>query len=154
MLEGDRMKIDLKTIVHADIDVFWSKLKDPTSLYFVALPIISFDGIDDVTHGEHWKEGETYQLPMRYFGRIPAGSQSVRMMTVNDGARLIVTDESGGVARKWIHTMELTQLGNGQVRYRDTLEIQAGMKTPFLWLFVQLFYRHRQRRWHELLQMS
>lgn len=146
------MKISLKRFVHTNADAFWEKLKDPMSLYFVALPIISFDGIADATHGENWKEGETYQLSMRYFGRIPAGTQTVTMVTIDDTRRRIVTDESGGVAKKWIHTMELIAPHGDWVHYHDTLEIEAGIKTPFLWLFAQIFYRHRQRRWSELMQ--
>ncbi len=150
-MEGDRMKLDLKTTVRTDIETFWQKLKTPTSLQFVAAPVIYFDRINDVTFGEDWKEGETYFLPMQYFGRIPAGVQSVTMMTIDDESKTIVTDESGGAAKRWIHTMQLRSTGNGTVEYHDTLEIEAGIKTPFLWLFVQLFYRHRQRRWKKLL---
>jgi hypothetical protein len=38
----------------------------------------------------------------------------------------------------------------GGTLYRDQVTIQAGMFTPFIWLFAQLFYRHRQRRWRQL----
>jgi hypothetical protein len=34
---------------------------------------------------------------------------------------------------------------------RDTVEVRAGVLTPFIWLFAQLFYRHRQRRWRALV---
>jgi len=38
------------------------------------------------------------------------------------------------------------------VSYTDEIEIQAGWLTPGIWLFAQLFYRHRQRRWKALLR--
>lgn len=34
----------------------------------------------------------------------------------------------------------------------DEIEIKAGWLTIFIWLFVQLFYHHRQRRWKILLK--
>lgn len=148
------MKLDLKTTVRTDIETFWRKLKAPESLQFVASPLIHFRGIRSITLNEDWKEGEMYFLPMEYFGWIPAGVQAVTMARIDDATHTIVTDESGGVAKKWIHTMILRSTGSGTVEYYDTLKIEAGIKTPFLWLFVQLFYRHRQRRWKKLLLQS
>ena len=31
------------------------------------------------------------------------------------------------------------------------LSFRAGVLTPFIWLFAQLFYRHRQSRWRRLV---
>jgi hypothetical protein len=36
------------------------------------------------------------------------------------------------------------------VVYRDRVEVRAGVLTPFIWVFAQIFYRHRQRRWRRL----
>jgi len=32
------------------------------------------------------------------------------------------------------------------------VDIEAGLLTPFIWLFSQVFYRHRQRRWQALVK--
>lgn len=146
------MKIRLRTVISTDVEVFWSKLKDPVSLQFVAKPLITFECIEQVTQGADWKEGMSYKLPVRYFGRIPAGVQPVTMVAVEEDSCRIITNESGGVARQWHHTMQLKKLHGHSVEYRDTLEIEAGYKTPFLWLFVHVFYRHRQQRWKKLLR--
>jgi len=35
---------------------------------------------------------------------------------------------------------------------RDRVANNAGILTPCIWLFAQLFYRHRQRRWRQLVK--
>lgn len=146
------MKINLRTTVRTNIDTFWRKLKDPASLQYVAHPLISFRGIVDITNGESWKEGSTHHLPMYYLNLVPAGAQKVTIVMVDRDEHRIETNESGGVAKVWCHTMRLTSMEDGKVEYKDELCIEAGWKTPLLWLFVQLFYRHRQRRWRKMLQ--
>ncbi len=37
-------------------------------------------------------------------------------------------------------------------KYTDQVEIQAGWKTPFIWLWANAFYTHRQRKWFRLLK--
>ncbi|MBE7004664.1 MAG: hypothetical protein E7425_10385 [Ruminococcaceae bacterium] len=33
------------------------------------------------------------------------------------------------------------------LRYTDRVEIRAGWITPFIWLWANAFYAHRQRKW-------
>ena len=40
----------------------------------------------------------------------------------------------------------------GMIQYTDRVEIQAGWKTLFIWLWANMFYTHRQRKWIRLLQ--
>ena len=46
--------------------------------------------------------------------------------------------------------IEVAPRADGRTDYRDTVEIHAGLGTLPAWLFAQLFYRHRQRRWRAL----
>ena len=52
--------------------------------------------------------------------------------------------------RKWDHWITVAPNPDGSTDYRDEVEISAGVLTPFVWIFAQLFYRHRQRRWRGL----
>ncbi len=38
--------------------------------------------------------------------------------------------------------------------YTDRVEIRAGWKTAFIWLWANAFYAHRQRKWVRLLNGS
>ena len=42
--------------------------------------------------------------------------------------------------------------GRGRTRYTDQVEIRAGWKTPFVWLWANAFYAHRQKKWIRLLK--
>jgi len=50
----------------------------------------------------------------------------------------------------WDHWITVEPDGERGTRYRDEVEVKAGLLTPFVWLFAQVFYRHRQRRWRAL----
>ncbi len=50
----------------------------------------------------------------------------------------------------WRHRIAVDDEGWGSTRYLDEIEIAAGVATPFVWVYTQLFYRYRQRRWRRL----
>ena len=53
----------------------------------------------------------------------------------------------------WDHSISIST-ASGRTRYRDTVTIDAGLFTLPVWLFAQVFYRHRQRRWRSLAKRS
>jgi hypothetical protein len=50
----------------------------------------------------------------------------------------------------WNHAITVEDVG-GATRYTDSVEVCAGAKTPFICLWANRFYRHRQKKWRELL---
>jgi hypothetical protein len=70
---------------------------------------------------------------------------------IDKAAKATVSQESGRLARVWNHTLSFREVAPGAVSYTDEIEIQAGWLTPGIWLFAQVFYRYRQRRWKALL---
>ena len=50
----------------------------------------------------------------------------------------------------WNHDITLKVLDDTHTRYTDRVEIKAGWKTPFVWLWANAFYAHRQRKWIRL----
>ncbi|MCK5223235.1 hypothetical protein KAR04_00570 [Candidatus Calescamantes bacterium] len=60
--------------------------------------------------------------------------------------------ETGKIAKVWNHTIIIEKDTDGNARYTDIVEIKAGVVTFFVYLFAQLFYRHRQRKWKNLLK--
>ena len=51
----------------------------------------------------------------------------------------------------WNHDISLVRLDENHTRYTDRVEIHAGWKTVFVWLWAKMFYAHRQRKWIRLL---
>ena len=45
----------------------------------------------------------------------------------------------------------LTNAGE-KTEYTDGVDIKAGWKTPFIWIWAKAFYAHRQRKWIKLLK--
>ena len=52
----------------------------------------------------------------------------------------------------WNHDITLIPLDGNHTKYTDRVEIRAGWKTPFIWLWANAFYAHRQRKWIHLLK--
>jgi hypothetical protein len=48
--------------------------------------------------------------------------------------------------KTWDHRITIASDDQGGTLYRDEVEVRAGLLTPFIWVFAQIFYRHRQRR--------
>jgi hypothetical protein len=62
----------------------------------------------------------------------------------------ILTHESGGLISVWNHQMAVESKPDGQSVYSDVVEIRAGVFTPLVWLYANIFYRYRQMRWQLL----
>lgn len=56
----------------------------------------------------------------------------------------------GDLAHRWDHLIMITPDGDTRCLYVDSVEIEAGVLTPFVWAFARVFYGHRQRRWRRL----
>ena len=64
----------------------------------------------------------------------------------------IITEEQGGIVSKWEHLSKVSPTDNDAIiLYTDQIDIEAGLFTPFVWLYAHLFYRYRQLRWKRLI---
>ena len=52
----------------------------------------------------------------------------------------------------WNHDIQLIEKDETHTQYTDRVEIHAGWKTVFIWLWANAFYAHRQRKWIRLLK--
>ena len=52
----------------------------------------------------------------------------------------------------WNHDITMIPLDGNHTKYTDQVEIRAGWKTAFIWLWANAFYVHRQRKWIRLLK--
>lgn len=130
----------------------WQKIIEPGSLQFVASPILSFVPVEGGALDGEWKVGLAYPLKLYFLKVIPLGRHTIQLVKIDKRTNTIVSQESGLLARVWNHTIRFHEVRPGQVTYTDEIEIQAGGFTPLIWVFAQMFYRHRQRRWKVLLR--
>ena len=63
---------------------------------------------------------------------------------------MIVSRESNRFVPVWNHTICLKNKGR-ETEYTDKVDIDAGWKTVFVYLWAEAFYTHRQKRWIKLL---
>ncbi|WP_420426780.1 hypothetical protein [Algiphilus sp.] len=133
-------------------EVFWEQIMQPRSLVFVAAPLLVFVPAEGGTLPARWEEGVPYELRLYFLHVLPLGRHTIRLVRIDPATHTIQSEESGQLARVWNHRIHFEDVAPGRVHYVDEIEIRAGVLTPFIWLFAQLFYRHRQRRWVQWLR--
>jgi hypothetical protein len=164
-LNGRRLSVNLfpqciyKNIMIARISThlpcseteLWQKIIEPASLQHVASPILSFVPEHEGDLSGEWQTGTPYPLKLYFLKFIPLGRHTITLVEIDKETNTIVSVESGRLANVWNHTIRFREVTPGRLLYTDEIEIEAGWLTPVIWLFAQIFYRHRQRRWKVLL---
>ena len=84
------------------------------------------------------------------FGFIPFGTHSIRIVRFDK--ERISSWEGNEHVPVWNHDILLVPIDESHTEYTDRVEIQAGWKTVFVWLWAKAFYAHRQRKWIRLLR--
>lgn len=144
------MRLDVSTLLHCTFEQAVSAVMTPRLLEYVAAPLLRFTPVDTSGFPPVWSEG-AYRVRMQLFGVVPLGEQTIVISFPEVPRGLAIRDNGhSALIPVWDHliTLEPTE---GGVHYRDRLEVKAGLLTPFVWLFAQAFYRHRQRRWRRLV---
>lgn len=149
------MRMTLTTRLDCPIETVWTQVHRPELLQHIAWPLIRFTYRDDGMPPVRWTQGR-YRVGMWSFGIIPLGQQWVGIeypegTSVTNGRAVLRDNGSGTLIHKWDHWIFLEDVGGGQTRYTDRLDVEAGVLTPFVWLFARIFYGHRQRRWRALV---
>ncbi|MEO0930712.1 MAG: hypothetical protein AAFY14_08680 [Pseudomonadota bacterium] len=120
-------------------------------LLFVTHPIMRFTPVDPPILPESWAPGD-FIVRMHFFGILPLGRQTIglSMPPMADDVRYIRDNGHSKLIRRWDHLISIAP-EDGGTRYTDRVEIDAGVLTPFVVAFAHMFYRHRQRRWRQLV---
>ncbi len=118
-------------------------VRRPALFHYVAYPVLSVEAVD--AEPAQWAE-ETYWFRLKLLGVVPMGQQAIRvsMERTDDTFKLHDAGFSNLIDR-WDHRITVRDAGT-HTDYQDSLDISAGLLTPFIWLFAKLFFRHRQRR--------
>lgn len=147
------MKVDLSTTIDLPPETVWAEVQTAPLLMHIAWPLMRF-----VSMGREpldgFKPDGRYHVKLRLFGVLPYGTQWIvtSLHEPEDGEwpKRLRDDGYSAMIRKWDHWITIEPSPEGRTNYRDEVEISAGVLTPFIWSFAQLFYRHRQRRWRGL----
>ncbi len=144
----------ISTVFACTDEQLWDKIIEPKSLQFVAAPFLHFEPLVASELDGEWIVGKTYEVRLSALGFLPLGQHRIKIVAIDRTTNTIESQESGSLARVWNHTIHFHPAGAGQLHYTDEIEIKAGLLTLFIWAFAHLFYRHRQRRWKELIAID
>ncbi|MFQ6548292.1 SRPBCC family protein [Aestuariibius sp. 2305UL40-4] len=143
--------VEVSTHLAATPDRVWDEVRRPALLLHIAAPLVRFEPVDPPTLPEQYAEGD-YRMAMRLYGVVPLGEQviSISYPEPQNGTRFIRDNGYSDTIHRWDHLISIAPEGTG-TRYADRIEIDAGWRTPALVAFAHLFYRHRQKRWRQLI---
>lgn len=142
------------TILPGSAERLWGLIVQPRSLRYVASPLLYFVPVDGGALPEAWDEGVDYTFRLYFLGFLPMGRHTIRLVRIDREGNALSSREGGPLVPVWNHEIRFRELGPGRLWYSDEIEIRAGWLTPAIWLFAQVFYRHRQRRWRKLLRLE
>jgi hypothetical protein len=145
-------RVDLSTDLQAPKASVTAALRRVHTLRTLTRGMLAIEAAD----GDHplpalWPvDGTPVTLRIRPF-YLPVGwRHTIRVVEADPARGILRTEESGGAVRRWNHTIEVSSIDAGCTRYRDLVELDAGVLTPVVAVWAQAFYRVRQRRWRAL----
>ena len=143
------MLVQTSTMLNISASGAWELLKLRDTFLYVTSPAIRFDGAEDWPQTLMSTEVAftTVAYPLRH---LPGSAHTVRIVRVDEEAMEVDTEEFGGLIRTWNHSMKIEPISPSRCRYSDRVVLDAGLLTPFFWLFASLFYAYRQSRWRRL----
>ena len=142
------MTVRRTSVFPAGRQAVFQRLKKLETLRFIAAPYASFEPLGDAASA--WTAGGTTSYRFRLFGVIPFGTHTIHI--VQFGQDIVSSRVRNEHVPVWNHEIRLQPLDDAHTRYTDTVEIHAGWKTAFVWLWANAFYAHRQRKWIRMLK--
>ena len=118
------------------------------TLAYIAKPYATFKNLDEQTE-LLWEVGRSFSFDFKLFGFMTLGVHVINVKEFNPNN--IYTKEGNSFCPLWNHRIILKETADGKTEYTDEVEIGAGWKTPFVYLWAKAFYSHRQKKWIKLL---
>ncbi len=146
------MRVRKTTVLPAPKKAVFARLVRLKTLQYIAYPYATFTPING-NNEMIWEKGAVNRFAFRLFGSIPFGTHTIKVLRfdIDEG---IYTRESNAHVPVWNHRIILKQLPDGRCLYTDIVDIEAGLKTFFVYLWANCFYAHRQKKWVALLKRS
>jgi hypothetical protein len=142
--------IHLETELPTSADKVWHAMCHPASFTYVTRGLIGVPALAGRT--ESFRQGECGTGWLLLFHLIPLSRHTIRLASLDQGARTLCSREHGGILLTWNHTLHVEPAGQQQCRYSDTIDIDAGPLTAITAALALQIFRYRQRRWHKLVR--
>lgn len=139
------LRVSVSTILNAPLEQVWLKIKRTDTLIYVTRGVLDYS---DCVFPSELSEGDTITMQLWLFHFLPLWRHRITILQIDDAQHILHTNESGGLIRVWNHTLSASQQDSGKTFYQDQIDVDAGLFSPLIWLFANLFYRYRQYRWH------
>ena len=138
------------SVFSVSVEEVFSRLQKIKTLQYIAYPYATFKPVN----GEKeliWKKGTVAGFEFKLFGIIPFGIHTIKVLrfSLEEG---IFTEEKNTHVPVWNHEIVLEKVDGNTTKYTDIVEIEAGWKTVFVYIWAVCFYTHRQRMWKRLLK--
>ena len=142
------MIVKVSTLLETTADLAWRTAKRTATLLHVARGLLGFRGVGPIP--PEWVPGDRVRTRLIFFHVVPAWEHELRIVGVEEDWHEIHFNEHGGPVQSWRHRIAVEPVDATRCRYTDEIDIRAGVLTPMVWLFAQVFYRYRQMRWRHL----
>lgn len=143
------MTVRKSSVFPAPEQEIYRKLQKLKTLQYIAYPFATFEPVngDDKLV---WRAGTVSSFKFKLFRWIPFGVHAIRVIRfgLEEG---ILTNETNKYVPVWNHEITLEKLDENTTRYTDIVEIDAGWRTVFVYLWAVCFYMYRQKKWIKLL---
>jgi hypothetical protein len=136
------------TVFPAGREEVLAKLQQLKTLQHIAWPYASFQPVGKAP--EIWTAGQTSSYQFILFGCIPYGTHTIHIVHLDEDG--IQSEEGNEHVPVWNHQITLKMLDADHTEYTDMVVLNAGWKTFFIWIWANIFYTHRQRKWIRLLK--
>lgn len=146
------MQVKISTTLSCPPERAWQEIQQVKLLLHIARPLVVFEPIQPNTFPATWGN-EKYLVRMRLFGFLPLGKQWI-VITLDDVKCELLDDGQSELIEQWRHRITVEPTPEGCTRYTDTVDIEAGLLTFGVWLFANVFFRHRQNRWRKLVNRN
>lgn len=144
------MIVQKSSLFPASKETVFRKLQQLETLQLIAKPFATFEPVGETV--STWEAGSTSAYRFRLFGLIPYGTHTIHILRFDpDG---VSSRERNAHVPVWNHEISLVEKDENHTLYTDRVEIRAGWKTAFIWLWANAFYAHRQKKWVRLLNGS
>ena len=144
----DMALVERTTVLEASADAVWAAVKTPSAFRTVTRGLLAMPVIRG--RQDEWREGETVVGWVFLFGFLPFSRHHLHVASIDESTRTLSSREFGGVITTWNHDIEVIPIDATTCRYRDRIEIEAGIMTPVIVVYARWFYRMRLRRWRAL----
>ena len=153
------MRVTLDLVLDCPPDAAWEAVHSPAVFRAVSGPITRAESLEPSGFPERWSSGE-HRVRLTMLGVVPMGVQVIRLSDesrmLSDGSTERIVHDSGAplagamrIVRSWHHRMAISTAPGGRTRFRDRLDVGAGLLTPFaaagFWVFWQLRARQIKR---------